>query len=514
MRLSMYMIEEELQYETVGRHLYRPAWELTLRRAECRGHSPSPFEPDVLYICRAEDLNSTLIVPGTCAFILAGIPDKRKLPDDLEYIAVPENTGLLELYTEVTRVFYIYQEWTDRLQDAVDRKAEMKKLAELSMGMIHNPISLVGTGYVSFFVCVPNESPDSALLQEYRKTSLYPDNSIYPQEELTYWMSNPDFINAVNEIHPIIYGNDDMEYRTLFYNLTVNQVLTARLLIDEILHTLTEADIGKSLILGDFYKKLLQSSFSRRLETSQNMENILISLLDRRLLPEKTISEELSDQHWNIHDRYICMTARLLFPSGGESELSPVAFHLSGIYGNECYTIYKERLVMVFNLSALSVSADQLFSQLMPFLRESLVMASFSAVFLDFKELYYYYRQAIGVESIGRRFDETKWYFRFRDYALDYFIEESTSGTIPDVFIPDGLKNLMEYDRENGTDYTELLRVYLQCERNISRTSRATWQHRNTVIYRLKKIEQLISSTLESERERILYQMAFQLLGQ
>jgi len=50
-----------------------------------------------------------------------------------------------------------------------------------------------------------------------------------------------------------------------------------------------------------------------------------------------------------------------------------------------------------------------------------------------------------------------------------------------------GLYKLIEYDKNNGTDYVRTLAVYLRNYKNLSQTADDLFLHRNTVLYRLKK---------------------------
>ena len=71
-----------------------------------------------------------------------------------------------------------------------------------------------------------------------------------------------------------------------------------------------------------------------------------------------------------------------------------------------------------------------------------------------------------------------------------------------DVFCSPKLRTLLEYDRKNGTELAYSLYMYLVCERNSIAASNLMFIHRNTLIYRLKKIDALISIDYEKYEER------------
>ncbi|HQE06444.1 MAG TPA: helix-turn-helix domain-containing protein [Tepidanaerobacteraceae bacterium] len=61
-----------------------------------------------------------------------------------------------------------------------------------------------------------------------------------------------------------------------------------------------------------------------------------------------------------------------------------------------------------------------------------------------------------------------------------------------------GLYRLIEYDKNNGTDYVKTLSVYLRNYKNLSQTAEDLFLHRNTILYRLKKIEEILQASLDN----------------
>ncbi|MBK5242732.1 helix-turn-helix domain-containing protein [Clostridium sp.] len=60
------------------------------------------------------------------------------------------------------------------------------------------------------------------------------------------------------------------------------------------------------------------------------------------------------------------------------------------------------------------------------------------------------------------------------------------------------LLNLIEYDKKEKTDYIKTLSIYLSCYQNVSHTAVKLFLHRNTVLYRIKKIEKILQRKLDN----------------
>lgn len=70
---------------------------------------------------------------------------------------------------------------------------------------------------------------------------------------------------------------------------------------------------------------------------------------------------------------------------------------------------------------------------------------------------------------------------------------------------------LEKHDRNNGSDYLEFLKVYLTNNCNINDTADKLFIHRNTVVYKIKKINELLDCDLSELEERVKLYLAIML---
>lgn len=59
------------------------------------------------------------------------------------------------------------------------------------------------------------------------------------------------------------------------------------------------------------------------------------------------------------------------------------------------------------------------------------------------------------------------------------------------------LRRLAAYDREKNTQYCETLYHYLTCCHSLKKTSDALYTHRNTVLYRIRRLQKDFAIPLE-----------------
>lgn len=81
-------------------------------------------------------------------------------------------------------------------------------------------------------------------------------------------------------------------------------------------------------------------------------------------------------------------------------------------------------------------------------------------------------------------------------------IQQSQQKIISD-FYQDTLKDLIEYDKYNHTDYLDFLESYINCDFSIHALASKTFLHRNTVYYKLGKIESILHQDLNQWNTRL-----------
>src|SRR5205085_10471434 len=75
-------------------------------------------------------------------------------------------------------------------------------------------------------------------------------------------------------------------------------------------------------------------------------------------------------------------------------------------------------------------------------------------------------------------------------------------------FAEAALAPLLEYDRIHGGDLLRTLGVYLACGSNASRSAEQLYLHRSGLLYRLRRIEDLLGTRLDVFEDRVALEIA------
>lgn len=98
--------------------------------------------------------------------------------------------------------------------------------------------------------------------------------------------------------------------------------------------------------------------------------------------------------------------------------------------------------------------------------------------------------------------------YQFEEIGLYNLILESGDKQIIDEFIENTLGAVLEYDKENHTAFLQTLTSYLWNNNSLLYASRELHMHRNTVKYRIGRIEELTGRSLEDAATKLEFMNA------
>lgn len=134
------------------------------------------------------------------------------------------------------------------------------------------------------------------------------------------------------------------------------------------------------------------------------------------------------------------------------------------------------------------------------------IVVGVSDLVTDISRLRTAYRRAQEALHMALDFGKDRQYFdQMGIYRLLYSISDRE---LLQSFCEDMLHPLLEYDREHDALYLETLERYLKNDGSIRAVSEEMYTHRNTVLYRMNNIRNLLGVQLDTQEEKTRYLMA------
>lgn len=118
------------------------------------------------------------------------------------------------------------------------------------------------------------------------------------------------------------------------------------------------------------------------------------------------------------------------------------------------------------------------------------IKVGISDKFCDILNLKKYYKQAKLALKYGEDTMPEKIIYDFTAMMLEILLKESKAEL--NIFELNDIKLLYDYDARENTEYTKTLRIYMKCGMDKEYTRNVLNIHRNTLAYRLVKIEEII----------------------
>lgn len=139
------------------------------------------------------------------------------------------------------------------------------------------------------------------------------------------------------------------------------------------------------------------------------------------------------------------------------------------------------------------------------------LFAGIGNCFHDILQLKDYYMQALRSIELGVCHKNNPGLFQYRDYYMNHVAAIFSQKEDFNTFCHPQMKVLIDYDKLHQTDYARILYTWLVRERNMATTAKVLYLHRNTLIYRMKKIHTLIDVDFDDyyERQRMILSYEF-----
>lgn len=162
---------------------------------------------------------------------------------------------------------------------------------------------------------------------------------------------------------------------------------------------------------------------------------------------------------------------------------------------------YSDHLVLVINTNDKN-QWQETKRKLIEILKRNNLNAGLSLMFHDMIDIKKYYIQAKSASRISKllkKYDVLQDYEDLYVYDLLTKLKEDTNAY---DFCHPIVQKIQDYDKSNGTDYYNTLYEYLICSGNITLLANKLFHHRNTIVHRINKIQEITGIDLSDGNNR------------
>ena len=189
---------------------------------------------------------------------------------------------------------------------------------------------------------------------------------------------------------------------------------------------------------------------------------------------------------------------------------------LEPLFPNSNMTVYQRDLIILAkkNHHQQTLTLDyEKFTQLLSNYRAYAAVGNYSKFLLSLHSLYVQTKAALPLGMVFRESEEER-VFLYEKYSIyhmvalcaDAFYNTYHNKNLIYLCHP-ALIALERYDKKYGNNLKDVLYLYLTNDRNSAKTAKDLFIHRNTMLYKINKIEEIIGQSLDDHllRERLLF---------
>jgi PucR family transcriptional regulator, proline-responsive transcriptional activator len=126
----------------------------------------------------------------------------------------------------------------------------------------------------------------------------------------------------------------------------------------------------------------------------------------------------------------------------------------------------------------------------------------------DYENIHKSYEESLTVIQLAQ-LHNNRFLYKYKEIGAYKIIMGVQNRTLIESFSQDMLGQLYRYDDLHNTDYVSFLRIFLEENGSTSKISKRLFIHRNTVLYKIKKVERLLDMDATNPFTKTNLYMAF-----
>lgn len=399
-------------------------------------------------------------------------------------------------------IFNEYVELGNRLKEMTLKNAGLDEYITVFSEIMGNPVYIVDSTYK---VLAIDESPIysemSAIwrhLTTYRYLSYDIIAKLRETEELSVLDNTPITAIVNSDVFPNAFINCP---------LLKNGQVAGHLFVVGYNKQITPGKIALADELKQIIEKIIQNNISFLSTRNKGYENFLIHSLTDGTTEPALIHKQLSTLGWDETGNYtvaICQPAEdnILYYEN-------ICRLLEKTYDGKPL-IYNKQVICVFYLTKVQ-EYRKIADILENFSMKEKLSIAMSDLFSGFENLPWYYKQA-QYTLLYYCMNEPDFFSTYADRCMEYFLSSCPSRKDLEMFCDPSLKMLDTYDKKHGTEYLHTLKTFLLNERNIAITAKSLHIHRNTLLYRIERLNNMLLSDLDQEQNRLRIQISLYII--
>jgi hypothetical protein len=253
----------------------------------------------------------------------------------------------------------------------------------------------------------------------------------------------------------------------------------------------------------DHISSVVSSTIIRRyaslFDSMQALRSMFIGMLSGVEPDQHNVARTLKLVNWNIKDKYCLVIISIPEIRNDISKIFYYLYEYENTFPDCVGFIFLDNILLL-----LHNDTEAMMAKCTPKLEKLLMthdaVCGISVPFCSITQINAQYINARLAIQIGTKDERIR---VLKDYLDEHLVRLVAGATSIIPLCHRGVIQIMEYDKENGTEFLTSLEVYLRQNRSLKSAATELFIHRNTLSYRLRCIENIVTMNLENSHERL-----------
>lgn len=433
-------------------------------------------------------------------FVIKAQTDTRLEHAD-NLIVFHEQTNALELYQTVDNFFrhnFRIETVYSSIGQCLLKNTTIDELLKTGAELLGNPILLsdLSTRMISVSSVEDFEAMDDELIQCMMKHHFITADLF---QKYNYSSLLP-YISSIEKAQFFI-SEYERKLNRINTKVLVNNQYFGWIIIPESKKKFSEEDLEIADIIANGVSLLL--SKNNNPVTTNSKENIFLELLSDTYSNINTLYKRTGGFHWDIR-----FPVRIIAIAFGENN------------GSRSLLAFKNPLFLLLPSTPIAYYRDTLFllieeyditytlNTLITFLKANHLIAGISRDFENILDIHRYSVQSTEIMRLGYYLNPKEVMYHFEDYMLYHNAYLTKKNGCAEYYLSEPLNQIRDYDWEFKTKYCESIRAWLNI-RNLAETAKYLHIHRNTMVYRYEKFQEMTNMDFSKGEDIYQLKLAF-----
>ena len=413
---------------------------------------------------------------------------------------------LTEAFEIVQGIFDFYEDWMTALLQDLQQK-DYQGAIDRAWLVFKNPMILFDGN--TKVLGITQQYPADSMDQEWEYLCNYGYSSLNAIQQMRYQHSNIDFTR--HGVQAFSFEKDTLlKYSGYTFCLYYKDILCGRL---NLLLKDREINTGDLQLITQLALPLEYNLGQSVSDKNKNNRNVFYNLLTGHPYEQHCLETQLAYQGWSLQELFY-LTLIEVQEQNRQQDFSQhlhMIAHMTEQQLQNCVILnYKSYVLILSNQDLSGNSASMNFFAVL--CRNNPIRIGFSLPCKGVESTAFLLSQAKAAIRYGATSQASEQYYHFYDYAMDYLLDTPLGHQSIHACMP-AVVRLWKQERASKDDLFSTLKIYLENERSVLKTAAQMFTHRNTILYRIKKIQEILSCDLDNSYQRDYCRLSIQILN-